>query len=138
MQMLKVNGNANWSYLGNRPVLLVSFWRFLKHLGDEDCRRASFKCSIYPCDYSSFLTFVLMKKSGPGLGIISGETNVQIITSPQYKRNTHEVTVEGSFGRIKTISENVPSPSNPKTSYLAILAAEALLKKIFSSLKMGT
>ena len=66
------------------------------------------------------------------------KTNVQIITSPQYKRNTHEVTVEGSFGRIKTISENVPSPSNPKTSYLAILAAEALLKKIFSSLKMGT
>ncbi len=65
-------------------------------------------------------------------------TKVKIVTSPHYTRNMHQVIAEGSFGRIQTITENVPSPTNPKTSYLAILAAEALLKKIFNRIKIGT
>ena len=66
------------------------------------------------------------------------QTTVHIITSPTLTRNSHEVMVAGAFGRLTTVTENVPSPTNPKTSYLAILAAEALLKKVFSRIKIGT
>jgi len=55
---------------------------------------------------------------------------VQIIASPSIKRNVHEVEVEGDFGKIFCRMENVPSPDNPKTSYLAILSAIDALKKI--------
>ncbi|MBU1863615.1 MAG: DUF108 domain-containing protein [Candidatus Omnitrophica bacterium] len=68
----------------------------------------------------------------------SKKTKVQIITSPSFTCNSHDICVEGASGKITTKTENVPSPTNPKTSYLAILAAEALLKKKFSSLKIGT
>jgi aspartate dehydrogenase len=35
-------------------------------------------------------------------------------------------------------AENVPSPSNPKTSYLAVLSAIASLRGIVDSVKMGS
>ena len=65
-------------------------------------------------------------------------TSVTIITSPHFKQNSHSVHVDGAFGRIYTRTENVPAPTNPKTSYLAILAAEASIGKMLSSLKIGT
>jgi len=46
--------------------------------------------------------------------------------------------VEGDFGRISTIVENVPSPKNPKTSYLAALSAIAALRSIVEPVKIGT
>lgn len=55
---------------------------------------------------------------------------VKIVASPTIKRNTHEVTLEGDFGRMTFRMENEPSPFNPKTSYLAVLSAVATLKKI--------
>lgn len=57
-------------------------------------------------------------------------TKVRIFTSPEYKRNIHEVEVEGEFGRLFTRTENVPSKENPKTSQLAIFSALAKLKEI--------
>lgn len=71
-------------------------------------------------------------------GIGPQKTKVKIITSPEYKRNTHEIVLEGEAGRIVTRTENVPSPSNPKTSYLAILSAIAALKQILGPAKVGT
>lgn len=66
------------------------------------------------------------------------KTEVEIWTSRIFKRNRHEITVEGDFGKIVTRAENVPSPQNPKTSYLAILSATATLEKIFSRVRVGT
>ncbi|MBN2266733.1 MAG: DUF108 domain-containing protein [Candidatus Babeliaceae bacterium] len=66
------------------------------------------------------------------------KVRVKIITSPTFKRNTHQVVVEGDFGVISTTTENLPSPDNPKTSYLAVLSAFATLQKILSPLKIGT
>lgn len=57
-------------------------------------------------------------------------TMVRIFTSPEYKRNIHEIEVEGEFGRFFTRTENVPSKENPKTSQLAIFSAIAKLKEI--------
>lgn len=66
------------------------------------------------------------------------KTRVEIWTSKKYQRNQHEVTVEGDFGKIQTITSNVPACENPRTSRLAILSAQATLRKIFSSVHLGT
>jgi len=66
------------------------------------------------------------------------KVSVKILTSPEYKRNSHEIIVEGDFGSIKTITENLPCPDNPKTSFLAVLSAMAMLKNILNPIKIGT
>lgn len=66
------------------------------------------------------------------------ETKVTIIADPDVERNCHEIEIEGDFGKILTRTENLPSPNNPKTSFLASLSAIATLKDITSSLKIGT
>jgi len=71
-------------------------------------------------------------------GLGARRTTVQIITSPDFSRNTHEVTITGGFGRITTKTENVPSEKNPKTSKLAYLSAIATLSGAVDSIKIGT
>lgn len=71
-------------------------------------------------------------------GLGPRRTHVEIWTSPFVRTNRHEIWVEGDFGRIRTTAENVPSPENPKTSHLAVLSARATLRKIFSSVHIGT
>jgi len=71
-------------------------------------------------------------------GIGPKKTKVRIVTSPEYERNIHEIIVEGEFGKLTAKTENVPSPNNPKTSYLAVLSAIATLKQILSPAKIGT
>lgn len=63
---------------------------------------------------------------------------VKIITSPEYTKNSHEILVEGDFGKIQSISENIPCADNPKTSFLAVLSAIATLKRILEVIKIGT
>ncbi|MBU4377332.1 MAG: aspartate dehydrogenase [Candidatus Omnitrophica bacterium] len=70
-------------------------------------------------------------------GLGAKKTIVRIVTSPDYTSNTHEVEIEGDFGRLKTVTNNVPMPANPKTSYLAALSAIAVLDGIISSVKIG-
>lgn len=71
-------------------------------------------------------------------GVGLDRTRVRIIADPTTNRNIHEVTVEGESGRIFTRTENVPSPMNPKTSYLAVLSAIATFKRIIDPVKIGT
>jgi aspartate dehydrogenase len=71
-------------------------------------------------------------------GLGAGNTKVKIVASPSILRNTHEVEIEGSSGRVFTRTENVIHPDNPKTSYLAVLSAVAALKQILGPLKIGT
>ena len=71
-------------------------------------------------------------------GIGSEKTTVCIIADPGCDRNTHEIEVEGEFGKLVARTENVPAPFNPKTSQLAALSAIGLLRKITSSLVVGT
>jgi aspartate dehydrogenase len=63
---------------------------------------------------------------------------IRIVTSPEYKHNTHEILLEGEFGRLTLITENLPCPDNFKTSYLAVLSAIATLRQILRSVKIGT
>jgi aspartate dehydrogenase len=62
---------------------------------------------------------------------------VNVIADPGIHVNQHEILVEGDFGRIITKVENVPSPMNPKTSYLAALSAIATLRSIVEPVKIG-
>lgn len=71
-------------------------------------------------------------------GIGAARTKVRIVASPAYTRNVHEVEIKGEFGSIKTVSENLPSKTNPKTSALAIFSAIATLEGIASSVRIGT
>ena len=72
-------------------------------------------------------------------GLGSEKTRVKIVADPHTDKNTHEINAEGKFGKFSITVENVPSPSNPKTSRLAILAAIECLKKICGTpLNIGT
>ena len=71
-----------------------------------------------------------------GIGV--KKTKVRIIADPTLSRNIHEIIMEGEFGKIITRCENLPSPTNPKTSYLACLSAIATLKNIVNPVKIGT
>lgn len=63
---------------------------------------------------------------------------VCIMTSPGYKNNSHEVEIIGDFGRIVTRTDNVVSPENPKTSYLAVLSGMQTLKQFCQGTGIGT
>ncbi|MHA1593217.1 MAG: aspartate dehydrogenase [Candidatus Baldrarchaeia archaeon] len=65
-------------------------------------------------------------------------TKVRIIADPTLDRNMHEIRARGPFGEIITIAKNVPSPSNPRTSYLAALSAIRTLRKITEPIVIGT
>lgn len=71
-------------------------------------------------------------------GIGPDKTRVKIIAVPGLRSNIHEVRISARSGIIKTITENVPSPDNPKTSYLASLSAIAMIKNIAGNVKIGT
>lgn len=79
---------------------------------------------------------VAVSLSLAGIGL--EKTHVKVFVDPTSERNIHEVCVEGDFGKFTCMVENVPSPGNPKTSYLAALSAIATLKKITEPLQIGT
>jgi len=66
------------------------------------------------------------------------ETWVQVAVDPLATRNSHKVIIEGDFGRARIEVENLPSPSNPKSSYLASLSAIAMLRRIVSPIEIGS
>ncbi len=71
-------------------------------------------------------------------GIGADRTEVRIVADPTSDKNVHEIEAEGDFGKLFVRMENVPSPHNPKTSYMAALSAIALLRRITASLVVGT
>lgn len=71
-------------------------------------------------------------------GIGAEDTIVRIVASPALTRNTHEIEIESEAGKITTRTENVIHPENPKTSYLAVLSAIAVLKQILEPVRIGT
>jgi aspartate dehydrogenase len=61
-------------------------------------------------------------------GIGPEQTRVRIIADPKATENSHEIMAEGAFGRLQTMTTNLPSPRNVKSSYLASLSAVAELR----------
>ncbi|MCL4370682.1 MAG: aspartate dehydrogenase [Chloroflexi bacterium] len=71
-------------------------------------------------------------------GIGPVRTRVRVVADPEATRNIHEVYARGEFGELTLRLVNLPSPTNPKTSYLAPLSAVAALRRITSPLKLGS
>jgi aspartate dehydrogenase len=69
-------------------------------------------------------------------GIGPEETRVRVIADPAATQNSHEVYAEGAFGALRAVTENLPSPRNVKSSYLASLSAVAGLRAATESFVM--
>jgi len=71
-------------------------------------------------------------------GIGKWQTRVRIVADPTINTNQHEIRAKGNFGELCCVTKNFPCPDNPKTSYLAALAAIKTLERIASVLRLGT
>lgn len=95
---------------------------------EGDAREAA---SLFPRNINVSISLALA-----GLGV--EKTRAKVIADPFAKTNVHEIVAEGDFGTMTLRTENLPSPGNSKTSYLAALSAIATLKKIRESVQIGT
>ncbi len=71
-------------------------------------------------------------------GIGFDRTRLKVIADPALTYNTHHIEMRGKTGNIRIEFENVPSPDNPKTSWLACYSALAALKHAKSPVRYGT
>lgn len=71
------------------------------------------------------------------VGIGFDKTQVRIVADPEISRNQHEIHVRGEFGEMRATVQNVPSPQNPKTSYLAALAAVSAIRRFDEKVVIG-
>jgi len=71
-------------------------------------------------------------------GIGMDRTRLKVVADPALTLNTHTIQVSGRCGRFTVVLENVPSPDNPKTSWLACYSGLAALKSMGSGIRYGT
>lgn len=71
------------------------------------------------------------------LGVGFDRTKVKIVLDPATHSNSHELRIKGEFGEMTCHTYNVPSPDNPKTSYLASLSAISALERIVGNEWIG-
>ncbi len=93
--------------------------------------RAEEACRYFPANVN-----VAAALSLAGIGF--QKTKVRIIADPSSSVNIHEIEVKGDFGSMKVRMENAPSPTNPKTSYMAALSAIRKLQELSSPISVGT
>ncbi len=66
------------------------------------------------------------------------EAWVQVIADPNVETNIHELEVVSDASTLRVVVENRPSPSNPRTSYLACLSVVELLRSLEDKIRIGT
>jgi aspartate dehydrogenase len=76
----------------------------------------------------------VLSLAGAGLD----RTRLRVVADPRLTLNTHTIRVSGATGRFTVVLENVPSPDNPKTSWLACYSAVAALRELASRVRYGT
>jgi aspartate dehydrogenase len=70
-------------------------------------------------------------------GLGAERTRMQVVADPTLDRNVHEVVARGRFGELRLRLANVPSSSNPKTSFLACLSGLATLRRLTNPVQIG-
>lgn len=88
-------------------------------------------CKLFPANIN-----VSAALSMAGIG--ARKTRIRIYADPTVDKNTHEIAVEGEFGKLNILIENIPSETNPKTGKMSALSALATLRKITSTVRVGT
>jgi aspartate dehydrogenase len=71
-------------------------------------------------------------------GIGFDRTLLKVVADPALTRNTHTIRVSGRSGRFSVVLENIPSPGNPKTAWLACYSALAAVRELASPVRYGT
>lgn len=71
-------------------------------------------------------------------GVGFDRTRLKVVADPALVHNTHAITIRGKTGDISIKLENVPSPDNPKTAWLACYSALAALKAAKARVRYGT
>jgi len=71
-------------------------------------------------------------------GIGMERTRLRVVADPALKLNTHTVRVAGPTGRFTVVLENVPTPDNPKTSWLACCSAVDALRSLAATARYGS
>jgi aspartate dehydrogenase len=71
-------------------------------------------------------------------GIGFDRTRLKVVADPRLTHNTHYIDIRGKTGNIRVQLENVPSPDNPKTAWLACYSALAALKSMQATARYGT
>lgn len=71
-------------------------------------------------------------------GVGFERTRLKIVADPRLRYNTHSIEVRGRTGNFSVRLENVPSPDNPKTAWLACYSALAALAALRSPVRYGT
>lgn len=72
-------------------------------------------------------------------GLGADKTKVRVLVDPHATTNQHEIVATGRFGDIKISVNNVTTPGNPKTSFLAVLSAIECLRSICDdALRIGS
>jgi aspartate dehydrogenase len=71
-------------------------------------------------------------------GIGFDRTQLEVVADPALTHNTHTIRVAGVTGRFSVVLENVPSPDNPKTAWLACYSALAALRALTAPGRYGT
>jgi aspartate dehydrogenase len=69
-------------------------------------------------------------------GIGLDRTQARVVADPSVVRNTHEVEVEGAFGRLSVRMENIPS-ENPKTGRIVRLSLVRTLRAMSDRVVIG-
>ncbi len=70
-------------------------------------------------------------------GLGPRRTRVRVVADPASTTNQHMVRVRGAFGELEVTLRNKPTPENPKTSWLAALAAVAMLRRLADPIQLG-
>jgi len=60
-----------------------------------------------------------------------------LVSDPGLAQNVHEIEASGSAGEVHIVLRNVPSPGNPRTSYLAALSVISALRRFSQNLLVG-
>jgi aspartate dehydrogenase len=71
-------------------------------------------------------------------GVGFDRTRLKVVANPGLTHNTHHIEIRGKTGAVSLKLENVPSPDNPKTAWLACYSALAALKAARSPVRYGT
>ncbi len=71
-------------------------------------------------------------------GIGMDRTRLRVVADPALKMNTHTIRVAGRTGRFTIVLENVPTPENPKTSWLACCSAVDALRALAAPARYGS
>ena len=72
-------------------------------------------------------------------GVGPDATKIKVVADPDSPGNVHEINAESRAGKFSFRFENMPHETNPKTSFLAVLAAIETLRSICDpGLRIGT